>query len=411
MLFPYLSDTLSRMARGSVLSGDSAVGTGAETFVQGLGDFLESTAFRVILIVLGVLLLFFILLKIYGAMRASRLGRIVYERTFSEEGVYEGEEVELIETVRNTGFFPLLGVDIESYFYNELDLDEYEPDHGSTMQYVISRFNLWPYMQIKRRHKLTAKKRGHYKFQVATIYAKKAPIPLDAPAELYVYPEAVPLNLPSMAVGRMQGDFISLRPLFTDPFSLAGIRDYRFGDPVSQINFKASARVPMTGFSVSPLKVNARDYCASRKLMVYMDFHLPMGSKIDGREYERRAERGLSFCAALVRDAIYGGFSVGFAANCKTMDGELSTRFACESSDTHLLNILKEMAKMNPTDGASFSSLLEHDIREGIRDIEIIIISFSTHEDVMDRIDALEQLGNSVQTIILEGEGGDGYGT
>lgn len=389
---------------------DSAVGTGAEKFVQGLGDFLESTAFRVILIILAILLVFVILVKIYGAMRASRLGRIVYERKFSEEGVYEGEEVELIEIVRNTGFFPLLGVDIESYFYNELDLEEYEPDKGSTMQYVISRFNLWPYMQIKRRHKLTATKRGHYKFQVATIYAKKAPIPLEAPAELYVYPKAIPLNLPSMAVGRMQGDFVSFRPLFTDPFSLAGIRDYRFGDPVSQINFKASARVPMTGFSASPLKVNARDYCASRKLMVYMDFHLPMGSKIDGVEYNKRAERGLSFSAALVRDAIYGGFSVGYAANCKTMDGELSMRFDCESSDAHLVNILKEMAKMNPTDGASFASLLERDIREGMRDTEIIIISFTTHEEVLDRINTLEQLGNSVQTIILEAEGEDSYG-
>ena len=389
---------------------ESAAGTAVADTLEKIGDFLTSPAFKAILIVLGVLLVLFILLKIYGAMRASRLYRIEYERTFTETGVYEGEEVEMVETIRNTGFFPLLMVDIESYFYNELDLHEYEPDPGSTMQYVISRFNLWPYMQIKRHHKLTAKQRGHYKLQVATIYAKKAPIPLEAPAELYVYPKAIPLNLQNMAVGRMQGEFVSFRPLYTDPFSLAGIRDYRFGDPVSQINFKASARVPMTGFNASPLKVNARDYCASRRLMIYMDFHLAMGSKIDGKEYNRRAERGLSFCAALVRDAVYGGFAVGFAANCKTMDGEMSTRFDCDSSDAHLVDILKEMAKMNPTDGASFASLLERDIREGMRDTEIIIIFFGTHEEVLDRIDTLEQFGNSVQTIILEEAGEDSYG-
>lgn len=388
----------------------SAVGTGLGEALEKIGDFLTSPAFKVILIVLAVLAVLVILVKIYGAMRASRLGRIEYERTFTEVGVYEGEEVVLVETVRNTGFFPLLLVDIESYFYNELELEEYEPDPGSTMQYVISRFNLWPYMQIKRYHKLTAKKRGHYKFQVATIYGKKAPLPLEAPAELYVYPKAIPLNLQNMAVGRMQGEFISHRPLFTDPFSLAGIRDYRFGDPVSQINFKASARVPMTGFNASPLKVNARDYCASRRLMIYMDFHLAMGSKIDGKQYNLRAEKGLSFCAALIRDAVYEGFAVGFAANCKTMDGEMSTRFDCDSSDAHLIAILKEMSKMNPTDGASFASLLERDIREGMRDTEIIIISFGTHEEVMDRIDTLEQLGNSVQTIILEEEEEERYG-
>ena len=257
------------------------------------------------------------------------------------------------------------------------------------MQYCISRFNLWPYMQIKRHHRITAKKRGHYKLQIATIYAKKGPIPMEAPTELYVYPKAVPLGLPAIAVGRMQGDFVSQRPLFMDPFSLAGIRDYRFGDSVSQINFKASAKVPMTGSSGSPLKVNARDYCASRKLMIYMDFHLPMGSKIDGREYNRRAENGLSFCAALIRDAIYGGFSVGFAANCKAIDGEMSSRFPCESSDAHLIAIMKEMARMNPTDGASFASLLENDIRGGMRDTEVIIIAFDHNEDVLpETIDA-----------------------
>ncbi len=375
----------------------------AQTLADGIVRAVSSIWFRVLMILAAILLIFLFLVKMYGVMRSKRLGRIMYERTFSEEGVYEGDTVELIETIRNTGFFPLLGVDVESYFYNELDLEEYEPDPGSTMQYVISRFNLWPYVQIRRHHSMTARKRGHYALHVATVYNKKNPIPLEAPAELYVYPRAVPLGLTPLAVGRMQGEYVSNRPLFTDPFSLAGIRDYRFGDPVSQINFKASARVPMTGFSSSPLKVNARDYCASRKLMVYMDFHLPMGSKIDGREYEKRAEQGLSFCAALVRDAVYGGFRVGFAANCKRTTGDMSTRFACEGSEAHLMAIMKEMACMDPTDGASFASLLEYDIAGCMTDTEIIIVAFDTHEEVLDRIAALEKLGNSVQQIILEG--------
>lgn len=391
-----------RMGLGSALTDFNA-----QALAEGFIKVVTSTWFKILLIVLAVLFFLWILVRIYGAMRNKRLGRIVYERHFSEEGVYEGEGVELIETIRNTGFFPLLGVDIESYIFNELDLEEFEPEKGSSMQYVISRFNLWPYMQIRRHHRLTATQRGHYKLQIATVYAK-TPIPIEAPTELYVYPKAIPLNLPVLAVGRMQGEYVSNRPLFTDPFSLAGIRDYRFGDPVSQINFKASAKTPMTGFTASPLKVNARDYCASRRLMVYMDFHLPMGSKIDGAEYNKRAERGLSFCAALIRDAVYAGFRVGFAANCKRSDGEMSSRFGCESSDAHLVEIMKEMAQMSPTDGASFASLLERDIADSMTDTEIIIVCFDTHEEVLDRITTLEQFGNSVQQIVLEEVEDDG---
>lgn len=375
-----------------------------QTISDILTRILTSPWFTVFLVLLGIFLLLLLLLRVYGNMRSRRLSRIVYERHFSEEGVYEGDEVELIETVRNPGFFPLFGVDIEAYFYNELDLEEYEPDAGSTMQYVISRFNLWPYMQIRRHHRLTARRRGDYRLHTVTVYNSKSPIPLEAPAELFVYPCAVPLHLPALAVGQMQGEYPSKRPLYTDPFSLAGIRDYRFGDPVSQINFKASARVPMTGFSASPFKVNARDFCASRRLMVYMDFHLPTGSKIDGAEYTRRAERGLSFCAALIRDAIYGGFCVGFAANCKDSDGRLSSRFPCEGSQTQLLAIMKEMARMNPTDGASFGSLLERDLADGMHDTEVVILSsnsYEENEEILDRIRLLERLGNSVQHIIL----------
>ena len=99
---------------------------------------------------------------------------------------------------------------------------------------------------------------------------------------------------------------------------------------------------------------------------------------------------------------------MGFAANCKAIDGEMSSRFPCESSDAHLIAIMKEMARMNPTDGASFASLLENDIRGGMRDTEVIIIAFDHNEEVLDRISTLEQFGNSVQTVILEGGDEDG---
>jgi uncharacterized protein (DUF58 family) len=371
-----------------------------------IAEFTKSPWFYVLvtLAVLGVLAL--ILYRIYIALRNKRLGNIEYSREFSEVGVYEGDEVELIETVRNTSSFPLLWVDIESYFYNELELEEYErdPDDKNSMQYLISRFNLWPYMQIRRRHKVICKKRGHYNLHVASIYSKSGPLAQDAPAEIFVYPKAIPLDMQDFAQGRLQGDYVSRRPLYQDPFSFAGIRDYRFGDQISQINFKASARVPFGGAATSPFKVNSREFCASRRMMIYMDFHVPMGMSIDGAEYNRRAEQGLSFCAALVRDAAYGGFRVGFSANCKSENGVQALRFPCESGEAHMLSILKGMACMNLREGGSFASLLERAVTEGMSDTEILIVAFADNPEVQARTDALERLGNSVQVIILEGE-------
>lgn len=69
-----------------------------------------------------------------------------------------------------------------------------------------------------------------------------------------------------------------------------------------------------------------------------------------------------------------------------------------------MLDILKEMACITPREGASFASLLDGAITEGIADTEIVIVAFAPNPEVQARTDTLERLGNSVQVIILEGE-------
>ncbi|MBQ3508071.1 MAG: hypothetical protein IJA91_05915, partial [Clostridia bacterium] len=84
----------------ALLLGGSVVGTGAEAVINGILDFVTSPFFFVLVAILAVLLVLWVLLKIYGSMRAARLSRIIYERHFTEEGVYEGEEVELVAIIR-----------------------------------------------------------------------------------------------------------------------------------------------------------------------------------------------------------------------------------------------------------------------------------------------------------------------
>ncbi len=374
------------------------------TVVDSILAFIASNTFRTILIILGILLFLFILVRIYMRLRTSHLGNIEYERTFSRDGIYEGETVEMIETIRNKGFFPLFFVDVESYLYPSFEIEEYGTGKTTSMPVLISRFQLLPYVQIRRRHRLRCTARGFYQLQTASIYDRGGAVPMNSPAELYVYPKVIPMSLSRLAVGRLQGEYTSMRPLYSDPFSLSGIRDYRFGDTVSQINFKASARVPMSGSSASPLKVNNRDFCASRRLMVYMDFHLPIGTIMNHEEYTARAERGLSYSSALIRDAVYAGYAVGFAANCKMHDGALSIRFPKDSSEPHMMEIMRSMAMLLPQDGASFNSLLEYDITEGMSDTEIVIFCYVMGEETLTRVAALEQMGNSVKVVLLTAE-------
>ncbi len=370
--------------------------------VEGIATFLYSPAFPYVFwTVLGLLALF-ILWKIYIAIRDRNLPNITYTREFTESGVYAGDEVELIETVCNRGFFPILGIDIEAYLYNELRLTEFEPPKKDGMQYFVSRFNLWPYMRIRRRHKLICLKRGHYKLQTAIIQKRVGEVVFDCPAEIYVYPRPLDIEPMIPPVSMSVGEERALRQLFADPFTVSGVRDYRFGDTVSQINFKVSARTYMTaGSSGSPLKVNDREFCAGRRFAIFIDYHLERDSGIDTPEYERRTDLALSYSAHLIRKAIYGGYSVGFFSNCKKPDGSMTQSYPIEGGEAHMIDIFKGMAEMRAADGGSFPALLDDMLASGENNTEMLMFILCPSGEIDARINELERRGNGVRVVLL----------
>lgn len=370
--------------------------------VEAIARFVVSPAFPYFFWLLVAVVVFLILRKIYLRIRENNLHNITYSREFTEKGVYAGDEVELIETVVNNGFFPLLAVDIEAYLYNELRLQGFEPPKKDGMQYFISRFNLWPYMRIRRRHKLTCLKRGHYRLQSAVVRKKLGEEVFECPAEIYVYPKPFEIDPALPAVSMMQGEERALRQLFADPFSISGVRDYRFGDPVSQINFKASAKTWLgSRRSATPLMVNDRDFCAARRLAVFMDYHLERDCGIDGEEYERLTELALSYSAYIIRNAVYGGYSVGFFANCKRQDGSMIERFPLAGGEAHMLDIFRTMASMRAADGGSFAALLDELIESGENSAEILIFVLCQTPETDARAFELERRGNGVRVFSL----------
>ena len=371
-------------------------------FIDLLVKFLQSPVFPFVFWALAAALFLWILWKIYLRFREKNLKNISYSREFTEKGVYAGDEVELIETVVNNGFFPLLAVDIEAYLYNELRLSGFEPPKKDGMQYFISRFNLWPYMRIRRRHKLTCLRRGYYKLQSAIVQKKLGEEVFECPAEIYVYPKPFEIDPALPAVSMMQGEERALRQLFADPFSLSGVRDYRFGDPVSQINFKASAKTWLgSRRSATPLMVNDRDFCAARRLCIFMDYHLERDCGIDGEEYEKLTELALSYSAYIIRQAIYGGYSVGFYANCKGQDGTMLQRFPLAGGESHMLDIFKTMASMRAADGGSFPALLDELLETGENSSEILIFVLCQTPETDARAFELERRGNGVRVYSL----------
>ncbi len=376
-------------------------------FINNCTEFLSTHQWLVTLVIVLLLITVasVVLTVVYGKLKGRFLEKLVYTREFSVENVYAGETVILTETIFNPTFFPLFKVDVEEYFFGGLWLDGTKPNPeisvSEEQEPVISRFTLLPFMQTKRKHEVFCEKRGYFTITSVCIYRKSSPLFVDAPAEIYVYPRLVDPMINSFPVSCLLGEYTSRRRLIQDPFSFSGIRDYRFGDPMNIINYKATARHPV--LNASDIMVNMKDYCTGRIFMIYLNFHLQDVSKAIYENYDRIMEYGLSVSSALIRDAISNGCKVGFACNCPT-ENERYLRYPMLSSDDHYKQIMRGFSTLRISDGISVKLLLQNDIDAGLNNAEIIFLTTYIDDEIDDRMRILKQYNNAVSVVHLSEE-------
>ena len=346
------------------------------------------------LYLLPFVILYVIFGSVYYSVKARLVDKLVYTREFSVSDAFSGDELFIIETITNPTPFPLFFVDVESYIHSDLLLDGREKQDG--MQMMISRFHLRGRSKTTRTHKVHCMARGYYAMTVATVLTKGLGVEktkdFTFSSELYVYPE-VTSSIPSgTAIGRIFGESMSLRQTVYDPFSVSGVRDYTFGDPVNSINFKATARSYSHG--MRGIKVNNYDFCCDRAIMLCLDFS--SAHELETlREYEWRMEKALSLCASVVAYGLKNGHKVGFTANCRTDDGANSVLFPVSGGEFRLCEIFRMMSKIRIAVGASFASVLEQQNKSYLSGAELYVLTASSDSAVADAVDKLKR-SNSV---------------
>ena len=114
-------------------------------------------------------------------------------------------------------------------------------------------------------------------------------------------------------------------------------------------------------------------------------------------------EKGLSYSAALLREAFTFGYRAGFAANCSMMSGEKSIKFPVTQGVLNYEEILCQMSLVSLSEGISFAALLQNDILGGLCDSEIFLLTSYMNESLDTVVDKFHKFGNNV-TVIMLGE-------
>ena len=135
--------------------------------------------------------------------------------------------------------------------------------------------------------------------------------------------------------------------------------------------------------------------------MVYLNFQTSSEAALPDKVYEKYMERGLSYAAALLREAFTFGYRAGFAANCMLVSGEKSIRFPVTQGVIHYEEILQQMSLVSHSEGVSFAALLQNDILGGLCDSEVFLLTSYMNEALDTVVDNFHRFGNNVSVIML----------
>lgn len=335
------------------------------------------------------------------------LKAIEYTRSFSRTRVTEGEKVELVEVIRNRKLLPVPWIRAESRLSPHLRFgrggDNEDAREISADQYHKSVFYLGPFSQIRRRHEVTCLKRGHYEAGSVALTAGdllgvvQQARQMHIDCALDVCPRLLSedeLDTPST---RWQGEAAVRRWIMPDPFLVSGIRDYRSGDPMRDVHWRASARL-------GTLQVKTRDYTADPKMLVVLNVQASEEQWGDLMDYEQEGiEQGIRIAATLCARALRAGVEAGFAANGCLYGEKGSGRtvhIPARSAAGQMETLLTAMARLEIHREMTFPTFLETLCE--LQNADILILSTYDSEAIEARVDRLRQRGNSVTLMKLE---------
>lgn len=180
------------------------------------------------------------------------LERFAAALSVSQTHAFVGETIELSLRMENRKLLPLPGLRVRMNLPDVMEPENERFDlraeaiagHG-----VVSRSTAvrW-YERITWRWRVPLRARGYYRIaridlratDIFGVFARER----EHPAEqaIWVYPEIVPLDRFELPRLRPHGDSRGGLPLFEDVTRLQTLRDYRPGDPLKRIDWKATAR-------------------------------------------------------------------------------------------------------------------------------------------------------------------------
>jgi uncharacterized protein (DUF58 family) len=310
----------------------------------------------IVVVSIGVLLL-----GTGGAARLwSRLSLegVVAERSVAEHRVYVGETVAVKLTIENRKAIPVPWLDVQFTLPRGMQVVDARTHLGTAGSVVLHRSTSlgrrdhleWPVT-------LRAVRRGYFRVGPTRLrsgdifgFFEREVIAGLPPEGIVVYPRAYALADLGLDSARPFGELRGGNRIYEDPSRVIGVRDYRPGDPMKRIDWKATARVQ---------RLQSRLYEPSRQQAVVIALNIPTFEQPWQGADPVLLERGVAVAASLARAAADEGSAVGLVANGSFQDADRPIRIGASSHPLQLNRIFEALAMITSFTTSRMSRELE----------------------------------------------------
>lgn len=307
---------------------------------------------------LGVFLLAATLLARYWSRHA--LDRVTYQRLVPENRAFEGETIHVTLRLINDKLLPVPYIEVRDLVPQGTLIDEAHVSVSTSPGYVyMSRStHLSLYERINWPVRLQSPPRGYYTLGPARITTGDVfgffPVQREETetAPIIVYPRLYSLPELGLPDARPFGERKGYNRLFEDPGRIAGIRDYRPGDAMRRIDWKASARV-------QALQSKVYEPSATMHMLVALNVNT-MEHAWEGFIPEM-LERLLSVAGSVARHGFESGYAIGLVANGSFRESDRPMRIPVSRSADQLGRVLEALAVVGPMTPSPLETVIDRE--------------------------------------------------
>lgn len=324
--------------------------------------------------------------------------RLAFTHSLSERRAFAGEKVTLSVSLDNRKLIPLPWFEWRLGVAGTLAVEgeKLAASAAPGMSFLVRRGALGWYRRQDWRFTLVPAERGYHQLGPTSLRSADLlgvfPRALDQDVRdrLVVFPRVVPLEDLGLPADRPFGERKGGERIFEDPLRIAGLRDYRPGDPLRRIDWKASARAR---------DLQSRVYEPSAQQQIYLFVNIDTMRHAWEGYLRDELERIVTAAASIATWAAGQRVSLGLLANGAFPDADRPIRLPPSRSADQITRVLEALAVVQPLTLGDLAGAIDRERGKLAAGSTIVVIASLIPEPLTAAISRLHDEGHRVAVV------------